>query len=141
MKILQKFVSIVSILMFASAGIYFYSAYSEIGQLSDAGSQIQSMFFAASGVMFAPIGVWMLKNRLYSRAPYVVAMIISISLIALYVASRTTSLPVVGIQSDVGPVDIASKAIQSVIIVLSLLIMPYLKREQLSLAMRCESKF
>ncbi len=48
MKISQKFVPIVSILMFTSAGIYFYSAYSEIGKSSDAGSQIQSMFFAAS---------------------------------------------------------------------------------------------
>ena len=130
MKMLQKFVSIVSILMFASAGIYFYCAYSEIDQSSDAGSQIQSMFFAASGVMFVPLGAWMLKNRLYSRVPYVIAMIISISLIVLYVASRTISLPVVGIQNDVGPVDIVSKAIQGVIIVLSLRIMPYLKREQ-----------
>jgi len=42
------FVGAVGVDGLSVAGIYFYSAYSEIGKSSDAGSQIQSMFFAAS---------------------------------------------------------------------------------------------
>lgn len=129
----QGIIRFLVILMFVNTAIYFYSAYSETAESNDSSSQIQSMFFAISGITFAPLGIWMLKDRIYSRAPYVITIIISISLIGFYIASRSISLPVVGIQDDVGVIDIASKAIQGIVVVLSVLVFPYLKRERAAL--------
>lgn len=129
----KSLIAIVSILMFANSAAYFYAAYGEMGEATDAGGKLQTLFFTASGIMFFPLGIWMLKNRIYSRGPYVISVIISISLILLYVASRTMPLPVVGIQEDVGPLDVFSKIIQGGVISLSLLLLPYIKKEQLGI--------
>lgn len=129
----KSLVQIIAVLMFVSSAIYFYAAYDELSESNDASAQIQSMFFATSGIVFLPLGGWMLKNRLHSRAPYVISMIVALSLIIFYVASRLVQLPVVGIQDDVGPIDILSKVIQGGIFVISVLLLPYLKREQTSI--------
>lgn len=96
----------------------------------DAASKIQTMLFTTAGITYLPLGIWMLKNKLHSRAPYVIASLISLALMGLYVASRTINLPVVGIQTDVGPIDILSKITQGAIIVMSvLLILNWNKKE------------
>src|SRR5574338_303012 len=101
----KSLIIVVSVLMFVNTATYFYAAYGEMSEATDAGGQLQTLFFAVSGIMFVPLGIWMLKNKIHTRAPYVISAIISISLILLYVASRTASLPAVGIQEDVGPLD------------------------------------
>ncbi|MBI3841937.1 MAG: hypothetical protein HY295_02135 [Thaumarchaeota archaeon] len=133
MKVSKKSILFAAMLVFASGLIYFYAAFSQSKESMDAASQIQTMFFTVSGIAFVPLGIWMLKNRLYSRAPYVIATIISVAMIGFYVASRTVNLPVVGIQDDTGPIDIASKVVQGTIIITSALLMPHLKREQLAI--------
>lgn len=127
---IKKSVLVVSVLMFVSGAIYFYAAYSQMQESSEQDSQIQAMFFAASGTMFIPLGIWMLKNKLYSRAPYVISIIVSAGLVLFYIASRTISLPVVGMQDDVGPLDIASKVIQLAIIAMSVPVMQKIKKFQ-----------
>ena len=126
----KSLIIIVSILMFANTATYFYAAYGEMSESTDAGGQLQTLFFAVSGIMFVPLGIWMLKNKIHTRAPYVISAIISISLILLYIASRTASLPAVGIQEDVGPLDIFSKAIQGCVVSLCVILLPYIKKEQ-----------
>jgi hypothetical protein len=54
----------------------------------------------------------MLKDKGRTNAPYIIAIAGSISIIGLYVASRTVSLPIVGLQDDVGTIDILSKVLQ-----------------------------
>lgn len=81
----------------------------------DFGSKIQTVFFLVVGVAYVPIGIWMLTKR-DDKRPYVIAFGGSLSLIVLYAMSRTVNLPVVGIQSDVGMIDIASKVLQGGII-------------------------
>lgn len=73
----------------------------------------------------------MLRNRLHSRGPYVISILVSMFLVLLYVASRTINLPVVGIQEDVGIVDIITKIIQVGIIAISVRLVQDLKKEQI----------
>ena len=119
----QQFILIATVLVLANSGIYFVTAYSQMQESSDSASQIQTMLFTTAAVSYLPIGVWMIKNKLHSRAPYVIASLISVALIGLYVISRTVSLPVVGIQEDVGTIDILCKISQGGIIVVSLLLL------------------
>jgi hypothetical protein len=100
---------------------------------SDTGSQIQTMFFATAGIIYVTLGIWMLKNRLYSRAPYVISIIVSVFMVILYVASRSVNLPVVGIQTDVGVIDLATKTIQLGIITFSAILLRNLKKRQIYL--------
>ena len=123
MKSFEQFIVIATVLVLATSGIYFLTAYSQMQESSDGPSQIQTMLFTTAAVSYLPLGIWMIKNRLHSRAPYVIASLISVALIGLYVMSRTVNLPVVGIQDDVGVVDVVSKAVQGGIIVVSLLLL------------------
>lgn len=110
--------------------IYCVTSYTQSLEGSDSGSQIQAMFFATAGIVYIPIGIWMLRNRLHSRGPYVISILVSVFLVVLYAASRTINLPIVGIQTDVGIVDIITKIIQICIIVISVRLVQDLKKEQ-----------
>ena len=124
----QPFILITAILVLIISGIYFFSAYSQMQESNDVASQIQTILFTTAGITCLPLGIWMIKNKLHNLTPYVIAILISISLIGLYAASRTISLPIVGIQEDVGVIDILSKAIQTTIVVMSLLILNWRKK-------------
>jgi uncharacterized membrane protein YiaA len=117
--------------MAACGIIYFVTSYTQSLEGNDLGSQIQTMFFATAGIVYIPLGIWMLRNRLHSRGPYVISILVSIFLMVLYVASRTINLPVVGVQEDIGTVDIITKIIQIGIITISVRLVQELKKEQL----------
>ena len=110
--------------------IYFVTSYTQSLEGNDQGSQIQTMFFATAGIVYIPLGIWMLRNRLHSRGPYVISILVSILLVVLYVVSRTINLPVVGVQKDIGIVDIITKIIQVGIITISVRLVQDLKKEQ-----------
>ncbi len=129
----QQFIMIAVILALGNSGIYFVTAYSQMQESSDAPSQIQTMLFATAAIVYLPLGIWMIKNNLHSRAPYVIASLVSIALIGLYVVSRTVSLPIVGIQNDVGLVDILAKITQGSIVVISLLLLRNWKQEKVAI--------
>lgn len=120
---IKQFIMVATVLTLANSGLYFFNAYSQMQESDDAGSQIQTMLFTTAAVSYLPLGVWMIKNKLHSRAPYVIASLISVALVGLYVLSRTVSLPIVGIQGDVGTIDIACKITQGGIVVASLLLL------------------
>lgn len=123
MKVLTtQLILVIAILALSNSGIYFVTAYSQMQESTDASSMIETMLFATAAISYLPLGIWMIKNRLHSKAPYVIASMISFALIGLYVVSRTMSLPVVGIQEDVGVIDIISKITQGSIIVLSVML-------------------
>jgi hypothetical protein len=114
-----KLILAITILALSNSGIYFVTAYSQIQESTDASSMIETMLFATAAISYLPLGIWMVKNKLHSRAPYVIASMMSFALIGLYIISRTMSLPVVGIQEDVGVIDVTSKITQGSIIMLS----------------------
>jgi hypothetical protein len=133
-KSTQQFIVITVILILANSGIYFVTAYSQMQESNDASSQIQTMLFTTAAITYLPLGIWMIKNKLHSRAPYVIASLVSIALIGLYMASRTTNLPIVGMQHDVGLIDILSKVTQGSIVVVSLLLLRNWKSETIKVS-------
>jgi hypothetical protein len=133
-KSTQQFILIATILVLANSGIYFVTAYSQMKESDNIGSQIQTMLFTTAAITYLPLGIWMVKNKIHSRAPYVIASLISIALIGLYIASRTITLPVVGVQDDVGIIDILSKVTQGAIIVVSLLLLRNWNKEKIKVS-------
>jgi hypothetical protein len=83
------------------------------------GTQVETAFFTIVGLGYAAVGIWVLKDKGKTNTPYIIAIGGSIAMIGLYVASRTIDLPVVGLQDDVGTIDILSKVLQVGIIGLS----------------------
>jgi len=130
-KTTKRSILIVSSLMSVCGIIYLVTSYTQSLEGNDPGSQIQTMFFATAGIVYIPLGIWMLRNRLHSRGPYVISILVSIFLMALYVASRTINLPLVGVQEDIGTVDIITKIIQIGIIAISVRLVQDLKKEQI----------
>jgi hypothetical protein len=70
--------------------------------------------------LWVPVGFWIVKRRHQSKVPYILAIIGSAALIVFYIATRIVSIPTIGLQTDVGSIDIAVKVLQSAIIVGSL---------------------
>lgn len=86
----------------------------------DPATMVQTSFFVVAALTNFGVVAWMAKARNGKmRIPMIIAASGSAFLIALYIASRTISLPVVGIQDDIGAIDIASKVMQGAVVVLS----------------------
>jgi hypothetical protein len=79
-------------------------------------TQVQTAFFTVVGLGYAGVGAWILKDKGKTSTPYIIASGGSIAIIGLYIASRTVSLPIVGLQDDVGTIDIVSKVLQVIIV-------------------------
>jgi phosphoglycerol transferase MdoB-like AlkP superfamily enzyme len=131
-KSTSQLILVIIILALSNSGIYFATAYSQMKESVDASSMIQTLLFATAAVSYLPLGIWMAKNRLHSRAPYVIASLISFALIGLYVLSRTIPLPVVGIQEDIGTIDVISKVTQGSIIVMSAILIRNWNKEKIN---------
>jgi hypothetical protein len=101
------------------------SEYEDFKELSDMGikgetaeKQFEVSFFVSSGLVNFILAALVIKSN-RSIVPYFVSGGISAGLIAIYVASRTIGVPVVGVEYYIGRLDVISKILQAVAIVLS----------------------
>ena len=101
------------------------SEYEDSKELSDMGikgetaeKQFEASFFVSSGIVNFVLAVLVIKSD-RSVVPYLVSGGISAGLIAMYVASRTVGVPVVGVEYYIGRLDLISKILQALAIVLS----------------------
>jgi hypothetical protein len=134
-------VYVVAALIISTAAIYFIASqdYSELSQSAatssnsstnseskDQGDTIATVnemtFFIVDGIAYIAAGIWMLENKYYSKVPYVIAAIGSVALIAFYISTRTINIPSIGIQDDVGTIDILCKVMQAAIAGISIYI-------------------
>lgn len=99
----------------------------------------ETVFFATVGTAYVGVAGWMLVDlskaakprrivdasrqnapngniHQKTKVPYVIAIGGSSALIVLYLISRTVALPFVGLQEDVGTIDLVSKVLQAGII-------------------------
>jgi len=113
-------------IMMLSTGIIYFVAASE----TEPSASAEMTLFVVSGCAYVAVGLWMAKSK-GNRIPYVVAIVGSLALIGLYVLSRTISLPIVGLQEDVGTIDILSKVLQIGIVAGSLYLLKQNKRFEL----------
>jgi hypothetical protein len=101
------------------------SEYEDFKELSDMGikgetaeKQFEASFFVSIGLVNFILAALVIKSG-RSIVPYLVSGGISAGLIAIYVASRTIGVPVVGVEYYVGRLDVISKTLQVGVIVLS----------------------
>ena len=140
-KAMKSAIISMAFLMLATGSLYLFVATQEIAEASEefeanmgnpsefeSGAFIETAFFAAVGAAYIPVGLWATITRHTSKVPYVLA--IGGSLIGLYVLSRTADIPFVGLQDDVGFLDILSKILQGGIIAVSAYIVLSIRREK-----------
>jgi archaellum component FlaF (FlaF/FlaG flagellin family) len=93
------------------------------------GPIFETVFFSSVGIAYFPIGIWMILKK-ETKKPYIIAMIGSAGLIAFYAVTRLIDLPIIGLQDDVGTVDIVSKILQGLIVVVSAFALTAIIREK-----------
>lgn len=139
---ISTIIYIVTVLMLSTGVIYFVVAsqsYSELSQLTSRSSfdktlsditdtRNEMIFFAIVGIAYILVGFWMIKRKYHSKIPYIIAITGSAALIVFYIATRTVSIPTVGLQTDIGIIDTVSKILQGSIIIGSLIVLRLSKR-------------
>jgi len=130
----------VAFLMIVTGALYLFVATQEISEANEVftehenepieGALIEAVFFATVGGAYIPVGLWALSSRHSSKTPYWLAIIGSGALIILYILSRTVDMPLVGMQDDVGFIDVGSKILQGGIIASAVYIIVTIKKEK-----------
>jgi len=113
----------------STAVIYFIVASQEYGDLLEflevgiqgetQEKQVEMTLFIGAGIVYLGLFVWILKTKIRSKIPYIVVAAVSVILIATYVASRTIGVPIVGVEYYIGKLDMVSKALQVIMIGMS----------------------
>ena len=134
--------------MLLTGAVYLFVATGEIAEAveehadepdeSIEGALVETALFATVGGAYIPVGLWAINSRNSSKTPYLLAIIGSVALIILYALSRTVDLPIVGIQDDVGFIDISSKVLQAAIITASVYIVVTMRRERNLVSLRLD---
>jgi hypothetical protein len=116
-------------ILIATGIAYFFVAYGEYTDWMELLSfgihdettekQVEITLFVTSGLIYVGLALWLIKTRFMKKLPYIAAIIVSSALIITYIASRTVGVPIVGVELYVGKLDMISKVLQSVVIVLS----------------------
>lgn len=116
--------------MLATAIVYFMVAsqeYSDLLEFQQVGiegetqeKQVEMTLFIGAGLAYIGLFGWIFRATLRTITPYVVVGVVSVILIATYIASRTVGVPIVGVEYYVGKLDMLSKVLQVIIIGLSI---------------------
>ena len=116
-------------LIVSTAVIYFVVASQEYSDLVDflqvgiqgetQEKQVEMTLFIGAGIVYLGLFVWILKTKIRSKIPYIVVGAVSVILIATYAASRTIGVPIVGVEYYIGKLDMVSKALQVIMIGMS----------------------
>ena len=92
---------------------------SEMGIMGEANEkQFETSFFISAAIVNLVLAGLVIKSN-RSVIPYYASAGVSAILIAVYIASRTVGVPVVGVEYYIGRLDLISKILQAVAIVLS----------------------
>jgi hypothetical protein len=112
---------VLTTLMALTGLIYCVAALEESAQAGkEVAATLETIFFTTTAVSYFVIAAWMcrIKNRFNGGLPYTISIAGSAALIAIYVSSRIINFPIVGLQEDIGFIDMLSKVLQVSIILL-----------------------
>ena len=136
-------VYIVTALMILTSLLYFYLSYKDYQELlqssssssnsyskdaaassSSSADDIQATrnemtFFLIVAISYIPIAIWMLIVKHCNKLPYIISIIGSAALILFYILTRVIDIPSIGLQTDVGTIDITTKIVQGAIVAIS----------------------
>jgi len=122
----KSIVGIVVGLMIATSAVYFVETSEELFEEQD---MIKGPFFLVVAIAYIPVAVWMLKSP-NSSAPYVVTIVGTIGIIALYAVTRTDMAAAFGMNAGgIGHLGMVSKALQVGIVIGSVLALIQTKKE------------
>ncbi len=114
---------IVAGLMIATSAVYFVETAEEFEEQD----MVKAPFFLIVSITYIPVAIWMLKKK---EAPYKVAIIGSIALIALYGITRTDMAVIFGMHAGhIGTMGMASKILQSFVIIGSVITLWQFKKD------------
>jgi hypothetical protein len=85
------------------------------------------IFFITVGIAYIPVAIWMLVAKYGNIIPYSIAIGGSGALIVFYILTRTINIPSIGLQTDVGTIDITPKILQGAIVFMSVYIIKRVK--------------
>ena len=122
---------IIPAIMLVISIMYFYLTYQDYTQLlqpSSSSSDIiqtrrELTFFLIVAIAYIPVAIWILKAKYINKIPYTLALIGSGALIIFYILTRTINIPSIGLQTDIGTIDIVTKVLQGIVIFLCVYIM------------------
>jgi hypothetical protein len=133
-------------LIVSTAVIYFVVASQEYSDLVDflqvgiqgetQEKQVEMTLFIGAGIVYLGLFVWILKTKIRSKIPYIVVSAVSVILIATYVASRTIGVPIVGVEYYIGKLDMVSKALQVIMIGMSVYLISMIRKTKIMASIR-----
>ena len=133
-------------LIVSTAVIYFVVASQEYSDLVDflqvgiqgetQEKQVEMTLFIGAGIVYLGLFVWILKTKIRSKIPYIVVAAVSVILIATYAASRTIGVPIVGVEYYIGKLDMVSKALQVIMIGMSVYLISMIRKTKIVESLR-----
>ena len=133
-------------LIVSTAVIYFVVASQEYSDLVDflqvgiqgetQEKQVEMTLFIGAGIVYLGLFVWILKTKIRSKIPYIVVGAVSVILIATYAASRTIGVPIVGVEYYIGKLDMVSKALQVIMIGMSVYLISTIRKTKIVESLR-----
>jgi hypothetical protein len=133
-------------LIVSTAVIYFVVASQEYSDLVDflqvgiqgetQEKQVEMSLFIGAGIVYLGLFVWILKTKIRSKIPYIVVAAVSVILIATYAASRTIGVPIVGVEYYIGKLDMVSKALQVIMIGISVYLISMIRKTKIMESIR-----
>ncbi|MFZ0328052.1 MAG: hypothetical protein WBP64_04460 [Nitrososphaeraceae archaeon] len=145
----RTMVYVIIALMLSTGAIYFFVASQDYAELSQSArlptesknvqdimaTTNEMIFFIIVGLGYTAVGIYTLENPYRNKMPYIMAITGSLALILFYILTRTINIPSIGVQNDVGTVDVLTKVMQAAIVALSVYILiPLIRRKSLKSA-------
>ena len=124
----NSIVGIVVGLMIATSAVYFVETSEELFEEQD---MIKGPFFLIVSIAYIPVAFWMLKNP-NSSTPYLVTLVGTIGIIALYAVTRTDIGAIaLGLEhaGNIGHLGIVSKVVQVGVVIGSVWALIQTKKE------------
>ena len=122
----KSIVGIVVGLMIATSAVYFVETSEELFEERD---MIKGPFFLVVAIAYIPVAIWMLKSP-NSSAPYLVTIVGTVGIIALYAVTRTDMAAVFGMEAgNVGHLGMVSKVLQFGVVIGSVWALVKTKKE------------
>ncbi|MBT4325661.1 MAG: hypothetical protein HOD60_01960 [Candidatus Nitrosopelagicus sp.] len=113
----KSIIGIVVGLMIATSAVYFVETSEELFEEQD---MVKGPFFLVVAIAYLPVAYWMLKKN--NAVPYVVVIVGTIGIMALYAVTRTDMAMVFGMEAgNIGHLGMVSKILQTGVVLGSIL--------------------
>lgn len=123
----KSIIGIIVGLMIATSAVYFVETSEELFEEQD---MVKGPFFLIVAVAYIPVAIWAIRKN--STTPIIIALVGTVSLMALYGITRTDMAIVLGMEAgSIGHMGMVSKILQTGIVLGSVVTLIQAKKESL----------